>query len=217
MTPRDKALVWWKERVDAHRYVVSTSDIPSPAVARVLRHERLVLDVANKRAVILTTPDRTDERGLFVQNYWAVVATVLERYAPAGVAGVEAVRLHLGEAAPPLALPVVHAASKSEYRIVLFDDFELRLRPAPLDADRLVSLAVAGTPVPALGPADLLGTLDLEEIEVNVPVVSAWLRHLALRTADLQAAVGIWRRPVVLGRIGVLAGELGNAQLAQQI
>jgi hypothetical protein len=216
-TPLARAHAWWKERVDAHRYVVPTAEIPSPGVGRVLREERLVLGVANRRVVILTTPDWTDERGLFVQNYWAVIETVLRRYEPAGVAGIDAVRLHLGESAPPLMLPVVHAASRSEYRIELFDEFSLRLRPAPVAGDRLERVPVGGAVIPVLGTADLLATLDIQEIELHVPAVIAWLRHLVLRTRDLQVAADTWRRPSVLNRIGVLADELGNAQLARQI
>lgn len=186
-------------------------------MARLLRQERLSLEVANKRALILTAPDYTDDRGLFVQNYWPVVAIILERYTPAGVAGVEAVRLHLGEATPPLVLPVVHGANKSEYKIALFGEFDLRLRPATLATNQLVRLQVAGTEIPVLAQADLLATLDLQEIELNVPVVSAWLRHLVLRTSDLRSSAEAWPRPDVLGRIGALAEELGNSQLSNQI
>ncbi len=216
-TPHDQALAWWKKRIDAHRYVVPALEVPTPAVARVLRHERLVLEVANKRVLILTTPDRTDDRDIFVRNYWAVVDTVLARYEPAAAAGIEAVHLHLGEAAPPHTLPVVHAANRSEYRLALFDEFALRLRPAPVAPERLVRLPAAGAEVPVLRPADLLVTLDLQEIERDVPAVSAWLRHLVVRTTDLQAAAHAWQRPNVLARLGALAGELRNAQLAGQI
>jgi len=55
-TPGDRALAWWKVRVEANRYVVPTSESPSPAVAKVLRAERLVLDLANRRVWILTEP-----------------------------------------------------------------------------------------------------------------------------------------------------------------
>lgn len=47
-TPHERALAWWKERVDTERYVVPRSESPSQAVTRVLRAERLVLEVANR-------------------------------------------------------------------------------------------------------------------------------------------------------------------------
>jgi hypothetical protein len=48
-SPLENARRWWKERVDADRYVVSPAEAPSVAVARILRQEGLVLDVAAKR------------------------------------------------------------------------------------------------------------------------------------------------------------------------
>jgi hypothetical protein len=45
-SPLETARRWWKERVDADRYVVSSAEAPTVAVARVLRQEGLVLDVA---------------------------------------------------------------------------------------------------------------------------------------------------------------------------
>ncbi|HXC24461.1 MAG TPA: Fic family protein [Gemmatimonadaceae bacterium] len=216
-TPRARALAWWKAHVDAHQYVLPISDVPSAAVLKVLRQDKLVLDVANKRVLILTEPTRTDERSIFVRNYWAVVDTVLQRYMPAGIAGIEAVHLHLGEAAPPHTLSVVHAANQSEYRLELFGEFTLRLRPALVAADRLVRLPAAGVDVSVLRASDLLVTLDLQAIELNVPAMSAWLRHLVLRTGDLQEAVDAWRRPNVLARLSRFASELGNVELAQQI
>ena len=116
-TPRERALAWWKERVDSDRYVVPSAELPAPAVARLLRADRLVLEVANRRAWILTEPDRTDDRGIFLRNYWLVVAELLRRWAPAAVLGIPAVQLHLGETAPPEVLPTIHSANTSRYAI----------------------------------------------------------------------------------------------------
>ena len=90
-TPHERALAWWKERVDTDRYVVPSSESPTQAVTRVLRAERLVLEVANRRVWILTEPNRTDDRGIFLRNYWFVVAEVLRGWAPAAVVGIPAV------------------------------------------------------------------------------------------------------------------------------
>jgi len=54
LSPIEQARRWWKERTDAERYVVSSAEAPSASVARVLRQEGLVLDVAGRRAWILT-------------------------------------------------------------------------------------------------------------------------------------------------------------------
>jgi hypothetical protein len=82
-SPLENARRWWKERVDADRYVVSPAEAPSVAVARILRQEGSVLDVAAKRAWILTSERPIDRRAIFIPNYWPVVALVLERYTPA--------------------------------------------------------------------------------------------------------------------------------------
>ena len=87
------------------------------------------------------------------------------------------------------------------YRFELFDEFTLRLRPAPVSTDRLVRLSAAGVDVPVLHASDLLATLDLQETELNVPAMSAWLRHLVLRTGDVQEAVDARRRPNVLAHL----------------
>lgn len=64
----------------------SNERIPSSAVAGVLRKQRLVLEVANKRVWILTRSDQNDERETFLGNYWAVVDVVLRGWALAAIA-----------------------------------------------------------------------------------------------------------------------------------
>ncbi len=216
-TPRERALAWWKERVDAHRYVVSSSESPSTAVARVLRAERLILEVANRRVWLLTEPGRTDDRGIFLRNYWLVVAEVLRGWAPAAVVGIPAVQLHLGETAPPAVLPVIQAANESRYAIELCDEFRLQFRPGSIDEARIVRVPAQGAEVNVLSPANLLATLDLPELELGIEPVSAWLRHLVLRTPELDEAVTARPRPLVLARMGELARQLGNTGLAKQI
>lgn len=217
VSPQDRAVAWWKQRVDAHRYVVSTSESPSPSVASVLRKKRLVLDIANKRVWILTEPDRTDERGIFLSNYWAVIDIVLRGWTPAAVADTAAVRLHLGEVAPPKALPAIQGANQSRYEIELFDDFTLQLRPAALHEERIARLPATHSQVNVLGAADLLATLDLPELESGLEAISAWLRHLIIPQPSLDAAVALRPRPLVLARLGDMARVLGNRGLADQL
>ena len=210
-------MAWWKERVDADRYVVPSSESPTNAISRVLRAERLVLEVANRRVWILTEPDRTDDRGIFLRNYWLVVAEVLRGWAPAAVVGIQAVQLYLGETAPPATLPVIQGANTSRYAIDMYDEFRLQLRPGSITQAQIAQVPAQGAAVNVLSPANLLATLDLPELEQGIEPVSAWLRHLVLRTPDLEAAVTARPRPLVLARMGELARELGNTGLAKQI
>lgn len=100
LTPLEEARRWWKERTDAERYVVASTESPSLAVARVLRQEGVVLDTC-RRVWILLAPGRSpDVRGVFLAYYWPVVALALARYEPAAVAGVAAIRLHLEDFSP---------------------------------------------------------------------------------------------------------------------
>ena len=59
------------------------------------------MDVAGKRAWILTAVRPLDRRSVFIANYWPVVALVLGRYEPAAIAGLSAIRLHLEDFSPP--------------------------------------------------------------------------------------------------------------------
>ncbi len=216
-TPKARALAWWKARAETARYVVSGSESPSTAVARFLRSERLILEVARGRVWILTEPTRTDERGIFLLNYWAVVDEVMKGWTPAAILGIPAVHLHLDELAPPTVLPVLHAANRSRYAIELFDEFVLTLRPGTVAADHIVQLQAQDASVNALREAHVLATLDLPELELGIEPVSAWLRHLVLRTAELDDAVAARPRPVVLRRLSDLARQLGNTALAVQL
>src|SRR6185437_10653927 len=69
-SPIEQARRWWKEHADADHYVVSPAGAPSAAVARVLRQAGLVMDVAGKRAWILTAESPLDRRAVFIANYW---------------------------------------------------------------------------------------------------------------------------------------------------
>src|SRR5258708_37203639 len=92
-SPLENARRWWKERVDADRYVVSPAEAPSVAVARILRQEGLVLDVAAKRAWILTSERPIDRRAIFIPNHLPGGALGLERSPPAMGPGLGAIQL----------------------------------------------------------------------------------------------------------------------------
>jgi hypothetical protein len=118
-SPIEQARLWWKKHADADYYVVPPSAAPSAAIARVLRQEGLVMDVAGKRAWILTAQRPIDRRAVFIANYWPVVALVLGRYEPAAVAGLSAVKLHLEDFSPPENLLAYQGANHSEYALAI--------------------------------------------------------------------------------------------------
>ena len=216
--PLAQARRWWKERADAERYVVSPSEAPSLAVSRVLRQEGLVLDAAGRRAWILTTGKTADGRAAFLANYWAVVALVLKRYELAAVAGVAALRVHVENFSPPEDLPAYQAANQSEYKLTLYPGFRLRLRPRKLTAEDIETVTLPGhVELPVQAPIDILTTLDEGEVIAGIEPLSAWLRHLVVRTPDLEAAVEKNPRPVILRRLADLAAELHNESLARQL
>ena len=217
-SPFEQARSWWKERSDQERYVVAPAEAPSVQVARVLREEGLVLDVAGRRAWILTPGRPADGQAVFLANYWPVVALVLKRYEPVAITGVAAIRLHLEDFSSPEELPAYHGANRSEYGLTLYPGFRLRLRPRALPAAGILTITAPGeVPIPVQAPADLLTTLAESEITAGIEPVSAWLRHLVVRTPDLQAAVERNPRPVILKRIADLAAELHNESLARQL
>lgn len=216
--PLAQARRWWKERADAERYVVAPSEAPSAAVARILRQEGLVLDTAGRRAWILTAGKTADGRAAFLANYWPVVAMVLKRYELAAVAGIAAIRLHLEDFSPPEDLAAYQAANQSEYKLTLYPGFHLRLRPRKLTVSDVVTIAVPGrVELPVQSPVDILTTLGEGEVTAGIEPLSAWLRHLIVRTPDLEARVESGPRPVILQRLADLAAELRNEPLARQL
>ncbi len=72
------------------------------------------MDVAGKRAWILTAERPSDRRAIFIANYWPVVALVLARYEPAAIAGLGAIKLHLEDFSPPDELRAHQNANQSE-------------------------------------------------------------------------------------------------------
>jgi hypothetical protein len=199
-------------------YVVPPGTAPSAAVARVLRQEGLVMDVAGKRAWILTAQRPLDRRAVFIASYWPVVALVLGRYEPAALAGLSAIKLHLEDLSPPEELLAYQGANQSEYALPLEPGFVVRLRPRIVPAARLKFVdAPGGARIPILSAADILTTLDEREINAGVESVSAWLRHLVIRTPDLESASAEKPKAATLQRLADMANALNNAGLARQL
>src|SRR5258708_14230309 len=168
---------WWKEHADADHYVVPPAAAPSAAVARVLRQEGLVMDVAGKRVWISTAHRPLDRRAVFITNYWPIVALVLGRYEPAAIAGLGAIKLHLEDFSPPEELLAYQSANQSEYALPLEPDFIMRLRPRAVPARRLNLIdAPGGGKIPILSPPPTVSTLDEPESKTGTKPHSAWRR-----------------------------------------
>lgn len=218
LTPVLQARKWWGERANAGRYVVSPAESPSPAVTKILRQEGFVMEVGGRRCWILVPSPPTDRRAVFLPNYWFVVTTILTRYAPAAVVGLQGVKLHLGDFTPPTTLTIHHSANQSEYSRSLEPGFSISLRPHRIPVDRLERIEGPGkASIHVLSPADLLATLDEPAILGGVEQVSAWLRHLVIRRPDLDRAVDLWPRPQVFQRLADMSTSLGNKTLAKQL
>ena len=217
LTPKAAALAWWKARVDQHRYVVLSTESPSAAITRILKAQKLVLEVAGGRVWILTEPDHTDPRGLFLRNYWAVVQQVMASYAPSRVVGTQAVRLYLGELTPPTVLDVEHAANQSRYLLRLFDEFVIQLHPTSITLAHQIERPTQDATIATLRPAHLLTTLDLATLEHAVEPIGAWMRHLVVKTSELEEAVEARPRPVVIARLRDIAAALRNTTLTNQL
>lgn len=220
-TPLQRARAWWKTRVDADQYVVDPSESPNAGITKLLRSERLVLEVAGRRVWILTTPNRLDDRGVFLANYWPVLARVLHRYQPAAIIGVDAVRLHLEDLTIPTEVTAWHRANASSYDLELTAEFTLRLRPELPESNPATTIAQIAVPggaqIPVLAPAPLLLTLTEPEIARGIESVTAWIRHLVLPQPHLDAALETTPRPVVLQRLADIATEAGNPGLSRQL
>jgi Fic family protein len=175
------------------------------------------MDVANRRVWILTTERPVDRRTVFIANYWPAVAMVLRRYAPARVSGLGAVKLHLEEFSSPEELVAVHSANQSAYTIPLEAEFRLRLKPRSDVADGLTIAGPEGAQIPCLSGTQLLATLGEDDVAAGVESVSAWLRHLVVRTPELEAAITDSTRAVSLKRLADLADTLRNAPLGRQL
>src|SRR5262249_15849935 len=153
-------------------------------------------------------------------NYWGVVRTVMEAYEPAAVTGMAAVNLHLGDSSIPATLKVQHAASKSLYKLPLFEGFAVQLVPATLSLYDLVQLKLGGNgdTIPVEHEAAPLLHLPLAEIEGEItPTLMAWLRTLSLAAPSLRQAYRAAPVPVAAERMAALAQTLGNSRLAAQL
>lgn len=134
------------------------------------------------------------------------------------MAGLSAIKLHLEDFSPPEELRAHQGANQSEYALPLEPGFIMRLRARAVPAVRLNFVdAPGGVKIPVLPTADIVSTLDEREINAGIEPVSAWLRHLVIRTPDLESASTERPRAATLQRLADMAGALNNDPLARQL
>lgn len=220
-SPKQRALAWWAARADAQEYVVPRAALPSTAEAAVLREEGYIVEVAGGLAWIVARPDADTLETAFYANYWRIIRVLLDTYAPAVVERMSAVRLHSELDTPPRRLTIRQGANQSRRTIDLAPGmdpgFEVRIHEGVVDAQRAVRLRPMGVEIATESPADTLLGLPVSYLREEPETVSVWLKSLVLSKADIEAAYAARPRPVVLKRIGLVAREVGNTRLADQI
>lgn len=216
-TPRDAALLWWREHAEREEYVVARSDFPDAAERSYLISNGYVLEVAGGLAWILARPGVDVLPDALYANYWKVVRIVLDAYAPAVVERSSAMRLLSEQLTPPAVLHVRQAANASKRRIVLGPGLEVSVRPGEVRPDAVETRVVLGTAIPMDGATRTLLEIPVESIRDDAETVGVWLKSLLVSHRELEAAYAARPRPVVLKRIGLMAREVGNERLANQV
>jgi len=216
-TPRATALQWWQEHAERHDYVIGKDDFPAPAESAFLRSGGYVLEVAGGLAWILARPGVDVLPDAFYPNYWKIVRVLMDRYAPAVVERVSAVRLHLEETTPAPVLTVRQGGNDSKRAIDLAPGFGLMLRPGEVDPGLTVERRPSGIPIPVEDPAATLLGLPVDFLRDDPEAVALWLKSLVVSRPKLEEAYAKRPRPVVLKRLGGIARQVGNERLAEQI
>ncbi|WP_373062553.1 hypothetical protein [Gemmatimonas sp.] len=75
-------------------------------------------------------------------NYWTPVAAALERYAPAAIDRLTALRLYTGNESIRPQLDVRHTASRSEWRLSVFPGYDIILRAADKAEGKAAALSI---------------------------------------------------------------------------
>lgn len=218
-SPKDEAIAWWKQRIEAGSYVGRREELPSLAAVRFLRSQGLLAETPRGWGWVVLGGATSDGAAALRQNYWPLVRELLAPYAPAAVERVAAVRLHVGETHLLRRLHALQSANDSKRAAEVAPGFSVEIRPGAesLAREHIVEVAAGGVPVPVLSPARTLLSLTLGDVKDNRDLVLAWLRSLVLARPDLEAAYAAAPRHVLLARFGHLAEEIGNRRLSDQI
>jgi hypothetical protein len=119
-TPAGEALAWWLKRVRHRTYVGLKEELPSAPAMRVLRDRELIAETPGGWAFVVRSP-HSDAKAALRRNAWGLVAAAMERYAPAAIDRVSAVRLATGDESILPKTYVRHGASESKRTLQLFE------------------------------------------------------------------------------------------------
>jgi Fic family protein len=78
-------------------------------------------------------------------------------------------------------------------------------------------VTVQGAVITLDSVARTLVQLNAGDVRQDTAAVALWLRHAAVTRADLEATYTVNPRPVLLKRMGLLAGAAGNRRLAELV
>jgi len=226
-TPRDEARQW-AARMSAAEQVVGTAEqLPSPAATAILRRERILLSALDGAAWVLRVPSEETDDAVRLQVYWPLVGLLIQHSGPAAIDRLAAVRALVGDETPRKSLVIRQGRNRTERTYRLTPDHQLVITPMPervapelagLEGTAMARTVVVGSvPLPVTTPAWLLQALTLGDLRANLPLVGAWLRGLAVGLSDLERVYSAIGRPIVFARIGELAREAGNVELADRI
>lgn len=221
-TPRGEALRWWVDRIRRNAYVGLRSQLPSAQAVRVLRDQELIAQTPGEWGFVVRTPVTLVNEALR-RNAWALVAAIVERYAPAVVDRASAIRLMIGDESLTPVVYVRHGSSDSRHeweimpghKIVLSRGYAPSVTPG---TPTVVTLSHAtALQIPVMNSVALLMTLTLSDIRENLDAVVVWLRTLVVGRTALEEAYTDNQRHVLLTRMGKMARAAGNNRLADTI
>ena len=231
-TPAGEALAWWLERVRQRAHVGLKEELPSAPAIRVLRDRQLIAETPGSWAFVIRSP-HSDAEAALRRNVWGLVAAAMERYAPAAIDRVSAVRLATGDESILPKTWVRHGASESKRTLQLAEGYSLLLHPdatlwtaspgpseavaAHIDTTTIKLSTTPVVSVSVVGPAPLLMSLTVGDLRDNLDTIVIWLRTLLVGRAALERAFSRDPRPVLLKRMGDLARDAGNTRLANTI
>jgi Fic family protein len=211
-----------------HQVLGIAKELPSPAATEILRRERVLVAALDRAAWIIRVPNDETDDSVRMRVYWSLVDLLTRQYVPAAIDRLGAVRILAGDETPRETLFIRQANNQSKRSYQIAPGHEIVISPLPENVSPETAglpgtptaprpVPVAGIQLPVTPPAWLLQALTIGDLKGNLPLVGSWLRSLIIGLADLERVYAAIGKPVVFARIGELAREAGNAELADRI